>query len=118
MLDIAAAHSSLPRPALAELLCQHFHLAPFRFSRDATWPDKAPIGNHGKFWMVDDRYFYVGSDNLYPVDLQEFGYIVDSAAAAATIRRDYWDPLWRWSKLAAISGSDAPRCSLRSKLTS
>lgn len=118
MLDIAAAHSSLPRPALVELLCQHFHLAPFRFSRDATWPDKAPIGNHGKFWMVDDRYFYLGSDNLYPVDLQEFGYIVDSAAAAATIRRDYWDPLWRWSKLAAISGSDAPRCSLRSKLTS
>lgn len=118
MLDIAAAHSSLPRPALVELLCQHFHLAPFRFSRDATWPDKAPIGNHGKFWMVDDRYFYLGSDNLYPVDLQEFGYIVDSAAAAATIRRDYWDPLWRWSKLAAISGSDAPRCALRSKLTS
>ncbi len=118
MLDVAAAHSSLPRPALVELLCQHFHLAPFRFSRDGAWPEKAPIGNHGKFWMVDDRTFYVGSDNLYPVDLQEFGYIVDSAAAAATIRRDYWNPLWRWSKSFAISGSDAPNCSLRKKLTS
>ncbi len=118
MLEVAAAHSSLSKAALVDLLCQHFHLAPFRFSSDAQWPGKAPIGDHSKFWMVDDRYFYLGSDNLYPVDLQEFGYIVDDAAAAADIRRDYWNPLWRWSKAAAISGSDAPRCSLRAKLTS
>jgi phosphatidylserine/phosphatidylglycerophosphate/cardiolipin synthase-like enzyme len=118
MLEVAASHSSLSKPALVDLLCQHFHLAPFRFSSDAEWPGKAPIGNHGKFWMVDDRYFYIGSDNLYPVDLQEFGYIVDDAAAAAEIKRDYWNPLWRWSKAAAISGFDAPKCSLRAKLTS
>ncbi len=68
--------------------------------------------------MVDDRYFYLGSDNLYPVDLQEFGYIVDDRAAAATLLRDYWNPLWHWSRAAAISGSDAPSCSLRAKLAS
>ena len=118
MLDVAASHSSLPRPALVELLCQHFHLAPFRFGPDDSWPGKAPIGNHGKFWMVDDRYFYLGSDNLYPVDLQEFGYILDDAAAASQLKRDYWNPLWHWSKAAAISGSDAKACSLRAKLNS
>jgi hypothetical protein len=118
MLRVAEAHSSLPRPALIELLCRHFHLAPFRFGPDPTWPGNHPIGNHGKFWMVDDRYFYIGSDNLYPVDLQEFGYILDDRAAAAEIRRNYWDPLWRWSRSAAISGDDAPRCSLRGKSTS
>jgi phosphatidylserine/phosphatidylglycerophosphate/cardiolipin synthase-like enzyme len=118
MLQVAQAHSSLPRPALVELLCRHFHLAPFRFGPDATWPGNHPIGNHGKFWMVDDRYFYIGSDNLYPVDLQEFGYILDDRAAAAQLRRDYWDPLWRWSKSAAVSGEDAPSCALRGKVTS
>jgi hypothetical protein len=114
MLAVAQAHSSLSRPALVDLLCQHFHLAPFRFGPDASWPGGAAIGNHAKFWMVDDRYFYLGSDNLYPVDLQEFGYIVDDGAAAAELRRTYWDPLWRWSRAAAISGADAQRCVLRS----
>jgi phosphatidylserine/phosphatidylglycerophosphate/cardiolipin synthase-like enzyme len=118
MLAVAASHSSLPKSALVDLLCQHFHLAPFRFGPDASWPGNAPIGNHGKFWMVDDRYFYLGSDNLYPVDLQEFGYILDDAAAAAQLKRDYWNPLWRWSKAAAISGSEAAHCSLRAKLNS
>ena len=100
MLQVAKAHSSLPEPALIDLLCRHFHLAPFRFGPDASWPGKHPIGNHGKFWMVDDRYFYIGSDNLYPVDLQEFGYILDDRAAAAELKRSYWNPLWRWSREA------------------
>ncbi|MFO1060035.1 MAG: hypothetical protein U1E53_24090 [Dongiaceae bacterium] len=99
--------------AATALLCRHLHLAPFRFGPDATWPGNQAIANHGKFWMVDDRAFYIGSDNMYPVDLQEFGYILDDAAAAATLRRRYWDPLWQWSSRAAISGDDAPRCRLR-----
>jgi phosphatidylserine/phosphatidylglycerophosphate/cardiolipin synthase-like enzyme len=113
MLLTAQARSTLPRPALVDLLCSHFHLASFRFGPDATWPGNHPIGNHSKFWMVDDRYFYIGSDNLYPVDLQEFGYIVDDRAAATEVLKSYWEPLWRWSRQAAISGDDAPRCVLR-----
>lgn len=37
-------------------------------------------------------------------------------AAAAQLRHDYWDPLWQWSKRAAISGSDATRCVFRESL--
>jgi phosphatidylserine/phosphatidylglycerophosphate/cardiolipin synthase-like enzyme len=118
MLAVAQAQSALPAPELIDLLCRRFHLAPIRFGPDATWPEGPPIGNHAKFWMVDDRYFYFGSDNLYPIDLQEFGYIVDDRAAAAELRRRYWEPLWRWSRAAAISGADAPSCVLRSKNTS
>ena len=44
-----------------------------------------PIANHAKFWMVDGRAFYIGSDNMYPVNLQEFGYIVDDPKAAQAI---------------------------------
>ncbi|HJQ55546.1 MAG TPA: hypothetical protein VJ890_01480, partial [Vineibacter sp.] len=110
--QVARERSSLSDPALSALLCRRLHLASFRFSADATWPKKKPIGNHAKFWMVDDHVFYIGSDNFYPVDLQEFGYVVDQRAAAAEVLRDYWTPLWRWSREAAISGADAPKCVL------
>jgi hypothetical protein len=29
--------------------------------------------------------------------------------------KDYWTPLWRWSKAVAVSGDDAPDCVLRHK---
>ena len=54
---------------------------------DPTRPGRAarPSPTTPKLWMVDDRVFYVGSDNLYPVNLQEFGYIVDDRKAAAEL---------------------------------
>jgi phosphatidylserine/phosphatidylglycerophosphate/cardiolipin synthase-like enzyme len=110
---ITQNRSRLSDADLTALLCQHLHLAPFRFGPDAAWPDGRPIGNHSKFWMVDDHIFYIGSDNIYPSDLQEFGYIVDDGEASATLRRAYWDPLWYWSSRAAISGTEAPTCVFR-----
>ena len=114
---VARARSQLSDEALNEQLCRHLSFAPLRFGPDATWPDKKPIANHSKFWMVDDRFFYIGSDNMYPVNLQEFGYIVDSRAAAGQLRTAYWDKLWQWSRRAAISGLNAPRCLFTEKPT-
>lgn len=101
-----------PDPVNA-LLCSHVHLAPFRFGPDATWPRGIAIANHAKLWMVDDRAFYIGSDNLYPVNLQEFGYILDDKKAAAELLDAYWNPLWQWSQRAAVSGDGVERCIFR-----
>jgi Phospholipase D Active site motif len=98
-----------PDPVNARL-CGHIHLASVRFGPDATWPGGKSIGNHAKLWMVDDRYFYIGSDNLYPVNLQEFGYIVDDRKAAAELIESYWKPLWQWSQRAAVSGDGVQGC--------
>ncbi len=95
------------------LLCSHVHLAPLRFGPDATWPGGKTFANHAKLWMVDDRVFYVGSDNMYPVNLQEFGYIVDDQRAAAELLDAYWTPLWQWSQRAAVSGDEAESCIFR-----
>jgi phosphatidylserine/phosphatidylglycerophosphate/cardiolipin synthase-like enzyme len=95
------------------LLCEHVHLAPFRFGPDASWPGGVPIANHAKFWMVDGRAFYIGSDNMYPVNLQEFGYIVDDARAARELNDTYWTPLWQWSSKAAVSGPGVENCIFR-----
>jgi len=101
-----------PDPANA-LLCSRFHLAPFRFGPDDSWPGGKTISNHAKLWMVDDRIFYIGSDNMYPVNLQEFGYIVDDRKAADTLMESYWTPLWQWSSRAAVSGEGADKCIFR-----
>jgi phosphatidylserine/phosphatidylglycerophosphate/cardiolipin synthase-like enzyme len=100
------------------LLCGHVHLAPFRFGPDATWPRGTPIANHAKFWMVDERAFYIGSDNIYiyPVNLQEFGYILDDRKAAAELLEAYWNPLWEWSRRAAVSGEGVESCIFRELL--
>lgn len=101
-----------PDPVNA-LLCSRVHLAPYRFGPDASWPGGVPIANHAKFWMVDGRTFYIGSDNMYPVNLQEFGYIVDDARAAQQVSDAYWTPLWQWSSKAAVSGPGVENCIFR-----
>jgi phosphatidylserine/phosphatidylglycerophosphate/cardiolipin synthase-like enzyme len=115
MRDKLREHATLNDAALTDLLCQRFHLAPLRFGPDATWPDDKPIGTHAKFWMIDERAFHIGAENLYPTELQEFGYIVENRAAAARALRDLWEPAWKWSSAAAISGAEAPSCVFRDK---
>ena len=95
------------------LLCSRIHLAPFRFGPDASWPGGKAIANHAKLWMVDDRIFYIGSDNMYPVNLQEFGYILDARKAATDLLDTYWTPLWHWSQRAAVSGDGVEQCIFR-----
>ena len=111
-------HTKLDDAALTDLLCRHLHLAPLRLGPDAAWPGDKPIGTHAKFWMTDDRVVYVGSENLYPSELQEFGYIIEDKAATAQALREIWEPAWRWSKAAAISGDDAPSCAFKESASS
>jgi phosphatidylserine/phosphatidylglycerophosphate/cardiolipin synthase-like enzyme len=99
--------------ALTNLLCANLHLAPLRFGPSDTWPNGFAFGNHAKFFMVDDKIFYVGSENLYPSDLQEYGVFIGDAAVIRQVREQYWDKLWHYSSRAAISGSETTRCIFR-----
>jgi phosphatidylserine/phosphatidylglycerophosphate/cardiolipin synthase-like enzyme len=115
MRDKLREHASLDDAALTDRLCRRFHLAPLRLGPDAAWPGGEPIGTHAKFWMIDERAFHIGAENLYPTELQEFGYIVEDKPAAARALRELWEPAWKWSRAAAISGADAPACVFREK---
>jgi hypothetical protein len=113
IIEIAAQRSHIAHWPLVELMCRHLHLAPLRFGTDETWPSKRAIAVHTKFWMVDDRVFYIGSENLYPANLQELDYVVEDFSAATQVRTDLWDRAWDWSQNAAISGSEARACVFR-----
>lgn len=62
--------------------------------------------NHSKYYMgvCNDgtAVYYVGSDNLYPHDLFEFGYMVDDKAATKLIYDKYWTQVWKYSGVNCV----------------
>lgn len=95
-------------------LDRHLQIAPAAIgSTEAPsrrWPDLSPVANHPKFYMVDDRIFYIGSHNMYPPVLntaginQEFGFIIENGDAAKTVLDTYWKPRWERSKPFVLTG--------------
>jgi len=61
------------------------------------WADGGHIGNHAKFFMVDDKCYYVGSQNLYIANLAEWGIVVDDEAQTQKVLEEYWNPMWEQS---------------------
>jgi phosphatidylserine/phosphatidylglycerophosphate/cardiolipin synthase-like enzyme len=97
------------RAAIADRpLTGRFQCAALRFSESGDrWRHgdlELKIINHAKLWMVDDRAFHVGSDNIYPHNLQEFGYVVESEPLARELLADYWEPMWRFSSRGSAAG--------------
>ncbi|MET9610235.1 phospholipase D-like domain-containing protein [Streptomyces sp. NPDC006512] len=82
-------------------MCQNLQLATFRSSDSPTWADGKPYAQHHKLVSVDDSAFYIGSKNLYPSWLQDFGYIVESPAAARQLATGLLAPQWRYSQATA-----------------
>ncbi|MFF8731477.1 phospholipase D-like domain-containing protein [Streptomyces sp. NPDC015171] len=82
-------------------MCSTLQLATFRSSNSAKWADGHPYAQHHKLVSVDDAAFYIGSKNLYPSWLQDFGYVVESPGAAAQLKADLLDPQWRYSQATA-----------------
>jgi PLD-like domain len=90
-----------PEKARADA-CRSLMISPFRYTTASTWPDGKPPALHGKVIAVDDAAFYVGSQNAYPNQLEEFGYIIENHAAMGDLNRLYLDPLVKYSSLAAL----------------
>ncbi|MER0484176.1 phospholipase [Streptomyces sp. Edi2] len=89
-------------------MCGNLQLASFRSSDAAKWADGKPYALHHKLVSVDDSAFYIGSKNLYPAWLQDFGYIVESPAAAKQLKTGLLDPEWKYSRQAAATPAGCP----------
>jgi phosphatidylserine/phosphatidylglycerophosphate/cardiolipin synthase-like enzyme len=94
--------------AATKAACSSLTIDRFRYSNAATWPNGKEPALHGKVIAVDDAAFYVGSQNAYPNQLQEFGYIIEDPSAMADFRRDYLDPMVRYSSRAPLACDGAP----------
>ncbi|MER5886209.1 phospholipase [Streptomyces sp. NPDC001941] len=88
-------------PGARAAMCSNLQLATFRSSDSPKWADGHPYAQHHKLVSVDDSAFYIGSKNLYPSWLQDFGYVVESPAAAAQLKDGLLAPQWTYSRATA-----------------
>ncbi|WP_245173143.1 phospholipase D-like domain-containing protein [Streptomyces aureus] len=93
-------------------LCGNLQLAPFRGSASETWADGHPYAQHHKLISVDGSAFYIGSKNLYPAWLQDFGYIVESPDAARQLDSALLQPQWKYSQSAATVDYERGLCKI------
>jgi phosphatidylserine/phosphatidylglycerophosphate/cardiolipin synthase-like enzyme len=91
-------------PDATSLLCSKLQLMRLRSSAADAWRDGRTLANHAKVIVVDDRAFYVGSQNLYVANLAEFGVIVDDVAATKAFNESYMSRVESYSKRTAVMG--------------
>merc|ERR1711865_1253551 len=60
------------------------------------------MGMHAKHFIIDDRAYYIGSQNLYACDFAEWGILIDDPAQTKKCMTEYWNPLWK----ASFTGQD------------
>lgn len=83
---------------LRSYLCEQIEYVPFLFSTNiGKWPNGEAIGVHPKLFIVDEAAFFLGSQNFYPSDLQEFSLIVTDPAKTKELLDHYYNPLWQQS---------------------
>ncbi|HEV7558476.1 MAG TPA: phospholipase D-like domain-containing protein [Kofleriaceae bacterium] len=100
----ATAHAEVMSGADASAaLCTHLHVATLRQGTDDLWPNGATFANHAKLAIVDDAAFYLGSQNWYPANLFELGYIVDDPATTRQLLDAYYTPAWTESSRDVVS---------------
>jgi phosphatidylserine/phosphatidylglycerophosphate/cardiolipin synthase-like enzyme len=91
-------------------MCGNLQLASFRDAPTANWADGKPYALHHKLVVADGSAFYIGSKNLYPSWLQDFGYLVESKAAAAQLKAAVLDREWQYSQATATVDYDRGIC--------
>ncbi|GAA0495201.1 phospholipase D-like domain-containing protein [Streptomyces sp. NPDC046215] len=89
------------RDGAKSAMCGNLQLATFRSSPSAKWADGHPYAQHHKLVSVDGSAFYIGSKNLYPAWLQDFGYLVESPEAAGQVEQKLLAPQWQYSQATA-----------------
>ncbi|MFF4222573.1 phospholipase D-like domain-containing protein [Streptomyces sp. L500] len=93
-------------------MCANLQLATFRSSDSAKWAEGHPYALHHKLVSVDSSAFYIGSKNLYPSWLQDFGYIVENPEAAKQLENKLLDPEWTYSQATATVDHAKGLCSI------
>jgi hypothetical protein len=85
---------------LRQLVRDNLRICFIRHAKKTTYRDGKNIGNHSKFFIIDDIASYIGSQNLYMCDLAEWGVLVDDETETKKMIADFWNPLWEASYTA------------------
>jgi phosphatidylserine/phosphatidylglycerophosphate/cardiolipin synthase-like enzyme len=96
---VAGGYSSSVAAAKA-LLCSRMRLGALRLSKGFEhWADGTSNRLHSKVLLVDRAAFYIGSKNVYPALLQEFGYMIQDGASARAFEEQFFAPLLQYADI-------------------
>ncbi|HUS33446.1 MAG TPA: phospholipase D-like domain-containing protein [Kofleriaceae bacterium] len=102
LIEYADAHPDVAGD-IRSAVCAHLHVTSLRQGADDVWTNGAALANHAKLAIADDAAFYMGSQNWYPAQLSELGYIVDDAATTRGLLDSYYSKLWSASSRVAAN---------------
>jgi len=88
--------------SLRKCVRENLRVCYIRESMGNKWSDGKTMGMHAKHFIIDDRAYYIGSQNLYACDLAEWGILIDDPAQTKKCMTEYWNPLWK----ASFTGED------------
>lgn len=83
-----------------EMMMKHakqLKLCYLKQAQSNQWNDGLTMGNHAKHFIIDERAYYLGSQNLYVCDLAEWGVLVDNEPQTKQMMKEYWNPMWKAS---------------------
>merc|ERR1711924_240730 len=97
----------VPDENMRDLVCKNLRVQYLSWNKieeeNKRWQDRvrstheqktATYGCHLKSYIVDDMVWYIGSQNLYPAPLQEFGVIIDDQKVTKNVVEKFWNPAW------------------------
>ena len=108
--EVVAKQQRVSSAQARQLVCADVGLSTVHSRAAATWPDGKAFRNHAKLVAVDNKAFYIGSENLYPARLQELGLIVEDSRASAQLNSEYIDPMWKYSAPYALTNPATKTC--------
>ena len=95
---IKKSYPDAPDERLRQMVNENLRICFIRHGKEgkskSIYQNNLSIGNHSKFFIIDDEATYVGSQNIYMCDLAEWGVLVDSKTETEKIMKDFWNPLW------------------------
>jgi len=80
---------------LRRLITENLRLCYIRQGSQNKWQDSKTMGMHAKHFIIDDKAYYIGSQNWYVCDLAEWGILVDNADQTRKVLHEYWHPMWQ-----------------------
>lgn len=93
-LQIMQKYLKIDEDTAKQLIDNNLSVRSFRYNmNEEKYPGNNPIPNHAKTIMVDDQVFYIGSQNQYYSNLNEFGYMVEDQGVSQQYASQYWNLL-------------------------
>ena len=90
-LQTMQKYLEIDKDTAKQLIESNLSVRSFRYNvNEEQYPGNNPISNHAKTVMVHEQVFYIGSQNQYYSNLNEFGYMVEDTKVAQQYVSQYW----------------------------